>query len=92
MDLEDVLIGEDDVIPRARYTNPEFAALEFDRLWSRVWQVACREEEIADVGDFCEYLIGDQSVLVVRSGPDTIRAFHNTCLHRGTRLADGAGR
>ena len=92
MDLNDVLIGEDNVVPRARYTSPEFAALEFDRLWSRVWQVACREEEIADVGDFSEYLIGDQSILVVRSGPDTVRAFHNTCLHRGTRLADGAGR
>jgi phenylpropionate dioxygenase-like ring-hydroxylating dioxygenase large terminal subunit len=92
MDLEGVLIGEDDVVPRARYTSSEFAALEFERLWSRVWQVACRQEEIADVGDFCEYLIGDQSILVVRSAPDTIRAFHNTCLHRGTRLADGSGR
>jgi phenylpropionate dioxygenase-like ring-hydroxylating dioxygenase large terminal subunit len=92
MDLDGVLIGEDDVVPRARYTSPEFAALEFDRLWSRVWQVACRQEEIADVGDFCEYLIGDQSILVVRSGAEVIRAFHNTCLHRGTRLADGSGR
>jgi phenylpropionate dioxygenase-like ring-hydroxylating dioxygenase large terminal subunit len=92
MDLEDFLIGGDNVVPRARYTSPEFAALEFDRLWSRVWQVACRDEEIPDVGDFCEYLIGDQSILVVRSAPDTVRAFHNTCLHRGTRLADGTGR
>jgi phenylpropionate dioxygenase-like ring-hydroxylating dioxygenase large terminal subunit len=92
MDLDTVLIGEDSVIPRARYTSAEFAALEFERLWSRVWQVACREEEIDEVGEFCEYLLGDQSILVVRSGPDTVRAFHNTCLHRGTRLADGAGR
>ena len=91
MDLESVLIGEDDVVPRARYTSPEFAALEFERLWARVWQVACREEEIAEVGEFCEYLIGDQSILVVRSDPDTVGAFHNTCLHRGTRLADGTG-
>jgi phenylpropionate dioxygenase-like ring-hydroxylating dioxygenase large terminal subunit len=92
MDLDRVLIGEDSVIPRARYTSAEFAALEFERLWSRVWQVACREEEIAEVGEYCEFLVGDQSILVVRSGPDTVRAFHNTCLHRGTRLADGAGR
>jgi nitrite reductase/ring-hydroxylating ferredoxin subunit len=91
MELESVLIGADDTVPRARYTSPEFAALEFDRLWSRVWQVACREEEIAEVGEFCEYLIGDQSILVVRSAPDVIRAFHNTCLHRGTRLAEGTG-
>ena len=92
MDLTSVLIGEDNTVPRERYTSPEFAELEFERLWSRVWQVACREEEIAEVGDFCEYLIGDQSILVVRSDRETVHAFHNTCLHRGTRLADGKGR
>src|SRR5271170_6196858 len=43
-DLEGVLISDDDVVARARYTSAEFSALEFDRLWSRVWQVACREE------------------------------------------------
>ena len=91
IDLESVLIGEDAVVARARYTSPQFGALEFERLWSRVWQVACRDEEITDVGDFCEYLIGDQSILVVRSAPDVISAFHNTCLHRGTRLAEGSG-
>jgi nitrite reductase/ring-hydroxylating ferredoxin subunit len=90
-DLHSVLIGDDDVVARARYISPQFAALEFERLWASVWQVACREEEVADVGDFCEYLIGDQSVLVVRSAPDVVRAYHNTCLHRGTRLADGSG-
>jgi phenylpropionate dioxygenase-like ring-hydroxylating dioxygenase large terminal subunit len=91
IDLETFLIGDDDVVTRARYTSAQFGALEFERLWARVWQVACREEEIAEVGDFCEYLIGDQSILVVRSAPDVVGAFHNTCLHRGTRLADGSG-
>jgi phenylpropionate dioxygenase-like ring-hydroxylating dioxygenase large terminal subunit len=90
-DLQGVLVGDGHVVPRARYTSPAFGALEFERLWTRVWQVACREEEIAEVGDFCEYLIGDQSILVVRSDPDTVRAYHNTCLHRGTRLAEGSG-
>jgi len=92
MDIDSHLIGDDNVIPRDRYTSPEFAALEFELLWARVWQVACREEEVDEVGAFCEYLIGDQSILVVRSEPDAIEAFHNTCLHRGTRLAEGTGR
>ena len=42
-------------------------------------------------GDYVEYTIGDESVLVVRATDGTIRAFHNSCLHRGTRLAAGAG-
>jgi len=91
IDLESVLIGDDDVVPRARYTSASFGALEFERLWGRVWQVACREEEVSEMGDFCEYLIGDQSILIVRSDSEVVRAYHNTCLHRGTRLAEGSG-
>jgi phenylpropionate dioxygenase-like ring-hydroxylating dioxygenase large terminal subunit len=89
--LKSVLIGDDDVVARSRYTSAAFAELELERLWARVWQAACREEEISEVGDFSEYLIGDQSILVVRSAPDVVGAFHNTCLHRGTRLAEGTG-
>lgn len=91
IDFKSVLVGDDDVVPRSRYTSTEFAALEFERLWAHVWQVGCRDEEIPDVGDFCEYLIGDQSILIVRSEPDVVGAYHNTCLHRGTRLAAGSG-
>jgi nitrite reductase/ring-hydroxylating ferredoxin subunit len=79
------------LVPRERYVSREFAALELDRLWSRVWQVAARVEELAEPGDHVEYRIGDQSVLVVRGEDGGVRAFHNACLHRGTRLANGRG-
>ncbi len=79
------------VVPGARYTSQEFFDLEMNRLWPRVWQVACREEEIPNPGDFLEYTIGNQSILVVRSGAESITAFFNACAHRGTRLASGTG-
>ena len=79
------------VIPKERYVSQEFFDLEMERLWPRVWQMACREEEVPEVGDFLEYTIGDESILVTRSRPDTIHAFYNTCPHRGTRLAAGVG-
>ena len=84
-------LAADGVIPKERYLSPAFLELELDRLWSRVWQVACREEQLGSVGDYCEYSIGVESLLVVRSSPDDIRAFCNACLHRGTRLVDGCG-
>jgi phenylpropionate dioxygenase-like ring-hydroxylating dioxygenase large terminal subunit len=84
-------VAEDGLVPKERYTSQEFLDAELERLWSRVWQVACREEEIPEPGDFFEYTIGDQSVLVVRSSPGVISAYHNACLHRGTRLAEGVG-
>lgn len=82
---------EQHVIPKERYVSREFFDLEMEKLWPRVWQMACREEEVPNVGDFLEYTIGDQSILITRSAADTIQAFYNTCPHRGTRLAAGVG-
>ncbi len=74
-----------------RYTDPEFLQLEFDRLWTKVWQIAARVDEIPEVNDFTTYDIGDQSVFLVRTTDGSIKAYHNVCPHRGTALAEGAG-
>jgi nitrite reductase/ring-hydroxylating ferredoxin subunit len=74
------------------YISPEYAKAEGDRLWAKVWQHACRVEELPDVGDYIKYDIGNDSLIIVRSGPEQIRAFHNVCLHRGRQLVDGDGR
>ena len=71
-----------------RYTSPERFESEMRRLWPRVWQWACREEHIPDGGDFYVYDIGRQSYLLVRGHDGVIRAFVNSCLHRGMQLAD----
>ena len=73
------------------YISEAYARDEKDRLWKKVWQMACREEEIPNIGDFYTYDILDQSVIVVRTGVDEITAHHNTCRHRGRRLTDGCG-
>ncbi len=80
-----------DRIPKQRYYDPAFYALEGDQLWSRTWQMACRLEEIPNEGDFAEYEILDQSVLVVRSADGGAQAFQNACRHRGVRVALGRG-
>ena len=84
-------VGADGLVPKERYVSQEFLDLEMEKLWPRVWQVACREEELPETGDYLEYTIGDQSILVVRTDPGTVKGYFNTCLHRGTRLADGRG-
>jgi phenylpropionate dioxygenase-like ring-hydroxylating dioxygenase large terminal subunit len=78
-------------IARERYFSYAFHRLEVERMWSRVWQMACREEQIPEVGDSIVYEIVDASLIVVRTAPDEIRAFHNSCLHRGTQLRTGSG-
>ena len=60
-----------DRIPKQRYYDPEFYALEAELFWPRVWQMACRLEEIPKPGDFVEYEILDQSIIVVRVDAST---------------------
>ena len=90
--VEALMAFGSDTIPRGRFTSAEFLALEYERLWPCVWQIACRLEEIPNAGDFVVYDIGERSVLVVRGPDGVVRAFHNTCPHRGTRLGDECGR
>ena len=80
-------------IPVERYLAREFHELEKARLWSRVWQFACREEVLCEVGDTEVYDICDTSILIVRAapGPDGIKAYYNACLHRGRALRDERG-
>jgi len=77
-------------IPAQRYYDEEFFRLEAERFWPHVWQMACRIEEIPEVGDWVEYRNLDKSVIVVRTASG-IRAFHNACRHRGVQLASGHG-
>jgi phenylpropionate dioxygenase-like ring-hydroxylating dioxygenase large terminal subunit len=90
-DRDLVRVGADGFVPKERYTARSFARLEFERLWPRVWQIACRADEIAEPGDFVEYTIGDETIAVVRRLDGEVEAFHNACLHRGRRLAEGRG-
>src|ERR1044071_4307735 len=80
-----------DRIPKQRYYAPDFFALEAEQLWPRVWQMACRLEEIPNEHDFAEYEILDQSVIVVRRGDGGAQAFQNACRHRGVRVTEGRG-
>jgi phenylpropionate dioxygenase-like ring-hydroxylating dioxygenase large terminal subunit len=75
-------------IPASDYTDPEVGRRERERLWPKVWQVACREEEIPNVGDYVKYDIVGESIIVVRVAGDRIDAYYNVCQHRGRQLVD----
>jgi len=79
-----------ELIPAQRYYSEEFFELEREHLWSKVWQMACRLEEIPEVGDYTEYTILDKSVIVVRTATG-VKAYQNACRHRGVRLVNGPG-
>jgi phenylpropionate dioxygenase-like ring-hydroxylating dioxygenase large terminal subunit len=72
-------------IPFSRYTDRAFFDREMAKMWRRVWQFACREEHLPEVGDYYVYDIGRYSALIVRTALG-LRGYFNSCLHRGTKL------
>ncbi|GAB3563656.1 aromatic ring-hydroxylating oxygenase subunit alpha [Spelaeicoccus albus] len=69
------------------YTSAEIFAEDIDRVFSSQWIFAGTEAEIPRTGDYLTVTFGHQSVIVIRDGDD-VRAMHNVCRHRGTRLLD----
>jgi len=69
-------------IPGGRYTDPDFYALERERVWGRSWLLAGREEDLPTPGSYLRF---DRlaPILLVRGRDGAVRAFYNTCQHRG---------
>lgn len=84
------LVTDPERIPAKRYYDAAFYQAETEKLWPHVWQMACRLEQIPEVGDWVEYSNLGQSVIIVRTR-DGVKAHHNSCRHRGVPVADAAG-
>ena len=84
--------GQPTRVPVERYTSREWHDLEIEKLWKRVWQMACHEDDIPDVGDYLVYDLADLSYLVVRVAEDEFKAYYNACLHRGRLLRQEDGK
>jgi phenylpropionate dioxygenase-like ring-hydroxylating dioxygenase large terminal subunit len=76
------------LIPKERYVSADFARLEWEHMWQRVWLLAGRESDVRHAGDYCTFEIGCESVLIIRQRDGSLRAFANVCMHRGNRLCE----
>ena len=73
-------------LPASWFRDPAHYRRELDRLWYDCWIAVAREEEIPGPGDYHVAEIDTQSIFVVRGEDGALRAFHNTCRHRGSVL------
>lgn len=88
IELTDEDLAEPLTYPVEAFVCPEYAKAEYEQLWSRVWQMAGRLEDIPEPGMFLTYNIGDESIIVIRTGEDTLKAYYNVCPHRGRQLVN----
>ena len=70
-------------IPRERYTNSEFYALEKELLWPKVWMYVGRVEDVPEAGSYFTWDDAGIPLLIVRGKDLKVRAFYNSCRHRG---------
>ncbi|MEX2421923.1 MAG: aromatic ring-hydroxylating dioxygenase subunit alpha, partial [Actinomycetota bacterium] len=78
-------------LPGTDFRSPAVWKAEHDKIFCATWFCVGREEEVPKPGDYLVREVGEESVIIVRNKQGELRAFYNTCAHRGTRLCDDAG-
>lgn len=73
-------------LAREFYTDTTHHQLELTHLWYRDWLFVGHNCELSRPGDYLTVQVGEYPLVVVRDRTDTVRAFHNTCRHRGSRI------
>ena len=79
------------LIDQTRYTDPEFAKLEWERMWTKTWNIAGPLCDIPEVGDYFTHTLGRESFIFIRTSEDEVKGYYNICPHRGSRLRPSVG-
>jgi len=73
-------------LPASWYRDGEHYQRELEVFWYARWVAVARDEEIPAPGDWRRVRLGTQSLILLRDDAGAVRAFHNTCRHRGSVL------
>lgn len=71
-------------LEQAFYTDPDVFQTDLESIHYREWLFAAPACELVKTGDYVTYSVGAYRVIIVRGADNQIRAFHNTCRHRGS--------
>jgi choline monooxygenase len=82
---------EADTMPAFTYTSPEFYQREVERIWRKTWNFIGSADQIRNNGDYFTLNFAGVPIIVLRDHDGKIRAFANTCRHRGSELLEGKG-
>jgi phenylpropionate dioxygenase-like ring-hydroxylating dioxygenase large terminal subunit len=82
---------EASTLPPACYTSEEFYRREVETIFMRAWNFLGRVDYIPNPGDFYTVDFVGVPLLIVRGKDRRVRAFINSCRHRGAKVATGKG-
>ncbi|MCJ8052324.1 aromatic ring-hydroxylating dioxygenase subunit alpha [Shinella curvata] len=79
-------------LPGWCYHSPALLELEKQHVFREHWQIACHVSDIPEPGNYLTMDVVGERALILRGQDGAVRAFHNICRHRGSRLvADETG-
>ena len=73
-------------LPQPFYNDAAFFKLDMETIWYREWLFAGHDCEIEKPGDFLTMQVGDYNLIIIRGKDGEVRALHNSCRHRGSRI------
>jgi Rieske 2Fe-2S family protein len=73
-------------LPGKAYTSPDVFAWDMEHLFEESWTCVGRSDDLGRPGDQRAVRVGSEAVLLVRGPEGTLRAFFDTCRHRGHQL------
>jgi choline monooxygenase len=82
---------EAEALPAWCYTSDEFYRREVESIFGKCWNFVARVDELPSPGSYLVFDLIGESVIIVRDQDNEVRAFVNSCRHRGTRLLEGTG-
>ncbi len=85
-DLAAIVRPQEGLVSRRIFADPEVYALELERIFARAWFFLGHESEIPQPGDAVTRVCGVDPVILVRDDDGVVRAFLNSCRHRGMRV------
>src|SRR5438128_1344740 len=86
MDLTRLVDTQDASQQKTIFADEEIYRLEMERVFGRCWLFLAHESQIPNPGDFFSTYMGEDAVIVVRGQDGKVRAFLNTCSHRGNKV------
>jgi phenylpropionate dioxygenase-like ring-hydroxylating dioxygenase large terminal subunit len=82
-----------ETLPPWCYTSDKFYQREVERIWRKAWNFLGHVAQVSKPGDYLALEFAGVPLLIVRDKDDVVRAFANSCRHRGSALLDeGTGR
>ncbi len=73
-------------LPGWTYFSPSLFEVEAEKLFRQHWQLVCHESDVANKGQFITFDLVNERALIIKGKDGIIRAFHNLCRHRGSRV------